>query len=265
MRIAWVDNVNTNVCGVDWSDLANENYFQAALLNTHIAGRVVANFVNFISYALGISASNVTIAGHSLGAHVAGFVGKDLKRFSNQQLGHIIGLDPAGPLFTFPLLAPPENILTADDASFVQVVHTSVFTFGAYNRLGNADFYANNAIIQPGCFAPLNPGTLQFGNIRHKIRTTASLALKLLFVLAPFLCSHYRATAYFQASLNATNPFVGTTCATESPDILDILGIRAPRCARPLTDLFGIYSRRVPGRFYLPTTDSYPYCIGCSP
>lgn len=161
--------MNTNVCGVDWSDLANQNYFQAALINTHIAGRVVANFLNFISYALGIPAANVTIAGHSLGAHVAGFVGKDLKRFSNQQLGYIIGLDPAGPLFTFPLLAPPENILTADDAAFVQVLHTSVFTFGAYNRLGNADFYANNAIIQPGCFAPLNPGTLRFGRLHKNI------------------------------------------------------------------------------------------------
>lgn len=161
--------MNTNVCGVDWSDLANENYFQAALLNTHIAGRVVANFVNYIGYALGISPANVTIAGHSLGAHVAGFVGKDLKLFSNQQLGHIIGLDPAGPLFTFPLLAPPENILTADDARFVQVLHTSVFTFGANNRLGNTDYYANNAIVQPGCLRPLNPGTLQFGKIKKNV------------------------------------------------------------------------------------------------
>lgn len=161
--------MNTNVCGVDWSDLANENYFQAALMNTQIAGRVVAYFVNFISYALGIRTASVTIAGHSLGAHVAGFVGKDLKRYSNQQLGRIIGLDPAGPLFTFPMLAPPENILTANDAAFVQVLHTSAFTFGAYNRLGNADFYANNAILQPGCLAPLNPGTLRFGWISKTI------------------------------------------------------------------------------------------------
>lgn len=123
--------------------------------------------MNFISYSLGIRPANVTIAGHSLGAHVAGFVGKDLKRFSNQQLGRIYGLDAAGPLFTFPILAPPENILTADDASFVQCLHTSVFTYGANFRLGNADFYANNAILQPGCLAPLNPGTLEFGWFRE--------------------------------------------------------------------------------------------------
>lgn len=164
---AWVDNVATNVCGVDWSDLANENYVKAALRSTHIAGRVVSNFVNYISYAVGISPANVTIAGHSLGAHVAGFVGKDLQRYANQRLGHIIGLDAAGPLFTFPVLAPSENILTADDAAFVQVIHTAVGTYGANVRLGNADFYANNGILQPGCLAPLNPGTLIFGEFNE--------------------------------------------------------------------------------------------------
>lgn len=157
--------MQTNVCGVDWSDLSKENYFRAALLNTHIVGNVVGNFVNYISL-IGISPSVVTIAGHSLGAHIAGFVGKDLMRYVGQRLGRIIGLDPAGPLFTFPILAPPENILTANDAVYVQTIHTSVGTYGASFALGNADFYANNGFFQPGCLRPLNPGTLEFGNGR---------------------------------------------------------------------------------------------------
>lgn len=63
----------------------------------------------------------------------------------------IKGLDPAGPLFTFPVIAPPKNRLTSTDADFVQVIHTAAKSLGAQICLGDADFWANGGELQPIC------------------------------------------------------------------------------------------------------------------
>lgn len=69
--------VDTNVCAVDWSPLSFTNYFQAALVNTHRAGNVVTEFIQQLN-KLGISPNNVTIAGHSLGGQMSGYIGKKI-------------------------------------------------------------------------------------------------------------------------------------------------------------------------------------------
>lgn len=140
------------MCGVDWSPLANVNYIQAALKNTHITAYWLSRFVIQLNRA-GIPFANVTIAGHSLGGHIAGFTGKNIQLWANGMLGTIFGLDPAGPLFTFPVMAPPQNILQHSDAAFVQVLHTSAFTLGVAlgSATGDASFSANGGVYQPGC------------------------------------------------------------------------------------------------------------------
>lgn len=45
--------------------------------------------------AYNYSLSDVTLVGHSLGAHISGYAGK----YTNGTLGIIVGLDPAAPLF----------------------------------------------------------------------------------------------------------------------------------------------------------------------
>jgi hypothetical protein len=42
-----------------------------------------------------------SIAGHSLGAHIAGLAGKQLRAGANGALNVIWGLDPAAPLFRY--------------------------------------------------------------------------------------------------------------------------------------------------------------------
>ena len=54
-----------------------------------------------------IPPKNVHCIGHSLGAHVCGFAGKEVK------LNRITGLDPAGPGFTF---KEPHQRLDKSDA-----------------------------------------------------------------------------------------------------------------------------------------------------
>lgn len=44
----------------------------------------------------------------------------------------VTGLDPAGPLFTTPLIVSADNRLASTDANFVQAIHTNANAFGAW-------------------------------------------------------------------------------------------------------------------------------------
>ena len=60
----------------------------------------------------------------------------------------VLGLDPALPLF---MTSNKDRKLTADDAVFVDVVHTNAFVQGQGNRCGQVDFFMNGGVNQPGC------------------------------------------------------------------------------------------------------------------
>lgn len=61
----------------------------------------------------------------------------------------LVGLDPAGPLFT---KWPKSLKLDASDAEFVDVIHTDAGIFGYPRKIGHADFWPNQGISpQPGC------------------------------------------------------------------------------------------------------------------
>lgn len=61
--------------------------------------------------------------GHSLGSHIAGFVGKGLKSQRGKRPFRISGLDPAGPYFRQFYFIPEER-LSEQDADIVDVIHT---------------------------------------------------------------------------------------------------------------------------------------------
>ncbi len=69
------------------------NYVQAAA-NTQLIGKQIALLIRMINFNKGIVASDYHLIGFSLGAHVAGFTGMEIKNISR-----ITGLDPAAPLF----------------------------------------------------------------------------------------------------------------------------------------------------------------------
>lgn len=114
---------------------------------------------------------DLTLVGHSLGAHIAGCAAKRLE--SNEKIGTIIGLDPASIGFDFDRL---ENRLTDTDANYVQIIHTDITKFGMPKPMGHgmdhysyfchfffklyvnefksfstADIYPNGGKLQPGC------------------------------------------------------------------------------------------------------------------
>lgn len=71
---------------------------------------------------------------YSLGAHIAGQAAKLLK--SDDKIGCIIGLDPAGIGFDF---FKPEHRLARSDAEYVQVIHTDGNKFGMIDPIGHGN------------------------------------------------------------------------------------------------------------------------------
>jgi pancreatic triacylglycerol lipase len=106
-----------NIIAVDWAAGAKTiNYFWARK-RVKDTGRTVANFIKFLVAHGGLSLDSLTLVGHSLGAHVAGFAGK----FTHGEINTIFGLDPAGPLFS---LKSKSERLSECDAKYVETIVT---------------------------------------------------------------------------------------------------------------------------------------------
>ena len=65
---------------------------------------------------------NIHLVGHSLGAHVVGFIAKTVQSMGLGKIKQITGLDPAYPFFE---LHGPEGRIDKSDAEFVQIIHTN--------------------------------------------------------------------------------------------------------------------------------------------
>jgi hypothetical protein len=132
-----------NIILVDWEAAASSFWYPTAAGNTREVGRQVSNYLR----NLGVDANSVQLIGHSLGAHVAGFAGSSYRQATGRSLGHIVGLDPAGPEFEG---KGTGDRLDPSDAQRVTAIHTSE-TLGYDDRLATYDIYANwNDLLQPG-------------------------------------------------------------------------------------------------------------------
>uniref|UniRef100_H3CIG4 Lipase, member Ib n=1 Tax=Tetraodon nigroviridis TaxID=99883 RepID=H3CIG4_TETNG len=173
-----------NIVVVDWNKgAANLNYF-TAVTYTRQAAHNLTGFILTMQEE-GASLSSVHLVGVSLGAHLAGYVGANLKG----RIGRITGLDPAGPMFTS---ATAEERLDPSDAMFVDVLHTDMNSFGLRGAHGHIDFYANGGFDQPGC-----PKTIFAGK-------------------SYFVCDHQRSVFLYLCALNRTCSLTGYPCASYS-------------------------------------------------
>ncbi|KAB0800969.1 hypothetical protein PPYR_05323 [Photinus pyralis] len=150
---AILNNYDVNVFVVDWSTYAFKFYTTSKAAVPQI-GLFLANFISDLLKEYQIPHTQFVLVGHSLGAHIAGCTGSAL----SGQIDHIIGLDPAGPLFSLNQL---DNRLDETDAKFVQVVHTNGYLLGFSSAIGHADYYPNDGNRQPGCGIDL------FGKCAH--------------------------------------------------------------------------------------------------
>lgn len=82
----------------------------------------------------------MTAIGHSLGAHVVGAAGKR----TAQQMYSVVGLDPAGPLFS---LDAPANRLHHTDAYYTESIVTDAGRLGFEHPICHGNFYPNFGIF----------------------------------------------------------------------------------------------------------------------
>ena len=81
---------------IDWGRGAITPDYAVSRLRVEPVSKVVAKFVNVLIANQFATNDNIAIAGHSLGAHIAGLSGK---KIVGGKVKTIFGLDPAGPLF----------------------------------------------------------------------------------------------------------------------------------------------------------------------
>jgi triacylglycerol lipase len=135
------------VC-VDWAAGAVDPNYVRAAVNTRLVGKQVALLIKAINLEFGDINNSTHLVGFSLGAHVSGFVGKELRNLSritggSQELRHQhsssgAGLDPAGPLFEG---YSPKVRLDKTDADYVDVIHSNgdsliIGGLGAWEPIG---------------------------------------------------------------------------------------------------------------------------------
>lgn len=134
-----------NIIFVDWSK-ANGLVYTVVAANT----KPVGNFIGQFLLDSGIDLGRIHIVGHSLGSHVAGFVGKYVFEKTNEKIFRITATDPASPVFEHPEV-DHNSRLSENDARFVDVIHTDIGGAGFTKPIGHVDFYANGGKNQPGC------------------------------------------------------------------------------------------------------------------
>ncbi|XP_016951067.1 phospholipase A1 [Drosophila biarmipes] len=143
IRKAFLSHGDYNVIIVDWARARSVDY-ATSVMAVASTGKKVANMINFLKDNYGMNLGDLYVIGHSLGAHVAGYAGKN----TDGQVHTIVGLDPALPLFSY---NKPNKRLNADDAWYVESIQTNGGTLGFLKPIGKGAFYPNGGKTQPGC------------------------------------------------------------------------------------------------------------------
>ncbi|XP_037933224.1 phospholipase A1-like [Teleopsis dalmanni] len=214
---AKLEQEDCNVIVVDYSLVLSE---QSTEDIASYVGAKVADFILLLYTYFDVKISNIHVVGFSMGAQTSGFVGQFVYKSTGEKIAKITGLDPAGGMYNS---LPEDERLSADDAHFVEVIHTNGGIVGYYAPCGHADYYPNGGRIQPGC------SVIDLG------------------------CSHLRAFELVAEMWSAKNEYVVLKCASTSQMSLD-------QCSWVNVNM-GKNSER-PGIYYLQTNNATPFGKG---
>lgn len=207
----WVKNLtgellrraDVNVVVIDWGSGSSPPYTQA-VANIRLVGTISALLIKEMVVQVGVNTKYVHVIGHSLGAHLSGYIGNTLKTRFGLTLGRITGLDPAEPHFQ---QTDPVVRLDPTDALFVDIIHSDATPFikgglGMHDPVGHLDFYPNGGEDQPGC----NEGMMKYIN---KEKGSFFKGIRLFLG-----CDHVRSHEYFMESVNTHCDFLAIECDT---------------------------------------------------
>ncbi len=117
-----------NVVLVDWIPLATgglTDYGKIAARTRNVGRRITEVLLRWKKMGVIKDWNMVHIIGFSLGAHIAGVVGDQIRRRTGEMIARLSGIDPAGPNFdtlTGELPFNTDGILDKSDAQFVDVI-----------------------------------------------------------------------------------------------------------------------------------------------
>lgn len=241
IKNVYLDQHDYNIICVDWSDMASNLIYPLARFGITYIGSQVFTMLATIVRVTGYGWEDFHLVGHSLGAHVCGITGENVR---HDKIGRITGLDPALPLFS----SDPVGRLDPTDAAFVDIIHTCAGYLGYSQPCGHVDFYPNGGTYrQPGCGFDL--GT----------------------------CSHTRSLQYFAESIVTKTGFYSRQCDSwENYEAaccnltLRISDAGTPNSGTAVQDLIlmGEYvNKSSRGIYFLMTASSEPYALGryCPP
>ncbi|KAM7341893.1 inactive pancreatic lipase-related protein 1 isoform 2-T2 [Cochliomyia hominivorax] len=227
VKDAFLKSGNYNVILIDWSAMTAVPWYTSAVDNLPIAARYIARFIRFLLQQ-GYQVPKIHLIGFSLGAEVAGFVGKQLQEWGIF-LPRITGLDPALPLFED---GSSNRRLSPKDAQFVDIIHTDGGILGNPEAMGHADFYPNGGhALQPGC-------------ARQEIANNRWLGI--------LSCSHQRAWEYFIESIRRPYAFPANRCEPSK-----LFGTCRDGNGKAFMGMGA--DKRLRGKFFLDTNDEPPY------
>ncbi|KAF2879865.1 hypothetical protein ILUMI_26295 [Ignelater luminosus] len=209
-----------NVFLVDWSGPASllGSYIIPYIPSVQVApklGSFIGTFIKRLISDYKVPLDNITIIGHSLGAHIGGFVGAELSR-EKKKIKYIVGLDPAGPCFRH---VDHSKRLDRADAQFVQIIHTAADTWGIDLSIGSADYYVNGGKQQPDCSDDWARYLINFlyslsvkrsSNVNYYVTTSPRNWNKLIDKYVG--CSHQRSFTYLAESIQKECGFTAHRC-----------------------------------------------------
>lgn len=91
LKESYLKNHDVNVVVSSWGSGSKTLCYNWAVQRVELVGKMIGEFLNFLMDDDEYAWERLTIVGHSLGAHVAGFAGKAVQK---GKVGTIIGLDP---------------------------------------------------------------------------------------------------------------------------------------------------------------------------
>ena len=176
IRDAYLKHGDYNVIVVDWSSISYRPYMWASR-RVLMVSQYLSQMIDFLE-TQGLELSQLTIVGHSLGAHIAGLSA----RFAKRAVHYVVAMDPALPNF---ITAAAGQRVSRDDAKYVQVIHTNAGFLGYLKSVGHVDFYPNGGSKQVGCVIDLGGS-----------------------------CSHSLSYEYFAESINSRAGFLSARCSS---------------------------------------------------
>ncbi|GLV32690.1 uncharacterized protein CBL_00603 [Carabus blaptoides fortunei] len=201
MKDAYLKKGDYNVIGVDWSKPALDLY-PTSVIYTRDVGKFLGEFLIDLISTLSVPTVNIHLIGHSLGAHIAGFAGQNVKNKLIGTIGRITGMDPAGPLFW---TNTKDERLSSDDADYVDVIHTDGGKLGYFFECGHADFYPEAGLApQPGCVTRLD---LDFGPVLCDVPITEDIHFCHYTRENPNKCNELTIIDTLSDKINRTNPW----------------------------------------------------------